>query len=132
MGKYARERRWAEMAAYGAESAGWSLSYEGGDLMIQGPGGLEIVVCHFDQTKIQHNEPLSPEVVGDPPQLDWLYTLEGGITLHLVSSSSPEGEALHRLRVSAEGVTGGWQVGWHLPDDIAAMLYQLEPVSGGG
>jgi hypothetical protein len=77
-----------------SESEGWSLSYEGEDLLIQGPSGLEIVVRHFDQTKIQHNEPLSPETVDDPPQLDWLYPLEGGITLHLVSSRSPDGKPL--------------------------------------
>jgi hypothetical protein len=31
-----------------------------------------------------------------------------------------------------EGDTGGWQVAWQLPDSFVAMLYQLEPVSGGG
>jgi hypothetical protein len=114
------------------ESEGWSLSYEAEDLLIQGPSGLEVKVRHFDQTKIQHNEPLSPEVVGDPPQLDWLYTLEGGVTLHLVSNKSPDGEPLHRLYLGAEGANGDWQVVWNLPDGFAAMLYQLEPVSGGG
>jgi hypothetical protein len=117
-------RRFVEMVSYESESKGWSLSYDGGNLLIQGPGGLEIVVRQFDQTKIQHEEPLSPEVVGDSPQLDWLYALEDGITLHLVSRSSSDGEPLHRLLLRAEGEAGGWQVGWHLPDDIAVMLYQ--------
>jgi hypothetical protein len=120
------------MASYESENEGWSLSYEGEDLLIQGPGGLRIVVRHFDQTKIQHNEPLSPEAVGNPPQLDWLYTLEEGIILHLVSTRSPDGGSLHCLHLGAEGATGCWQVGWDLPDSFAAMLYQLEPMSGGG
>jgi hypothetical protein len=126
------EEEMGEMLSYKSESEGWSLSREGVDLLIQGPGGLKIVVRHFDQTKIQHNEPLSPEAVDDLPPLDWLYPLEDGITLHLVSSSSPDGKPLHRLHLGAEGATGCWQVSWHLPGSFAAMLYQLESVSGGG
>lgn len=121
-----------EMISSELESEGWSLSHEGEDLLIQGPSGLIIMVRHFDPTKIQHNEPLSPEAVGDPPQLDWLYPLEDGIALHLVSTKGPDGEPLHRLHLGAEGATGCWQVGWQLPDSFAAMLYQLEPLSGGG
>jgi hypothetical protein len=120
------------MVSYGSESEGWSLRQEGEDLLIWGPGGLEIVLRHFDQTQIQHNQPISPEAVGDPPQLDWLYTLEEGITLHLVSTKSPDGEPLHRLHLGAEGANGCWQVSWHLPDSFAVMLYQLEPLSGRG
>ena len=120
------------MVSYGSESEGWSLRQEGEDLLIWGPGGLEIVLRHFDQTQIQHNQPISPEAVGDPPQLDWLYTLEEGITLHLVSTKSPDEEPLHRLHLGAEGANGCWQVSWHLPDSFAVMLYQLEPLSGRG
>ena len=120
------------METHKSESEGWSLSYGGENLLIQGPSGLEIVVRHFDQTKIQHNEPLSPEPVDNPAQLDWLYPLEGGITLHLVSSRTPDGKPFHQLHLGMEGDIGDWQIVWQLPDSFAAMLYQLEPVSGGG
>jgi hypothetical protein len=86
-----------------SESEGWSLSYGGEDLLIQGPRGLESVVRHFDQTKIQHNEPLSPEPVDNPAQLGWLYPLQGRITLQLVSSRSPDGKPFHQLHLGMEG-----------------------------
>ena len=120
------------MVSYESESEGWSIRQEGEDLIIGGPGHLEIVVNRFDQTKIQHNEPLSPESVGDSPQIDWLYTLDEAIALHLVSTKGPDGDPVHRLHLGAEGTKGCWQVSWHLPDSFAAILYQLEAVSGGG
>jgi hypothetical protein len=126
------ERGDEEVVPYEAEIDGWSIIFDGADLFIQGPNGLQIEVRRFDQAKIQHNQPVRLGTIGDSQQLDWLYPLEEGIALHLVSSSGPDCEILHNLHLEADGGTGNWRVGWHVPNGFAAMLYQLEALSGKG
>jgi hypothetical protein len=120
------------VVSYEAEIDGWSIIFDGENLLIQGPNGLKIEVRCFDQAKIQHNQPVKLGTIGDSQQLDWLYPLEEGIALHLVSSSGPDCEILHYLNLGAEGDTGNWRVGWHVPNSFAKMLYQLEALSGRG
>jgi len=111
---------------------GWTLDYDGTDLLILGPDGLNIVVRQFDRAKIQHNLPMALEMNGGPHQQDWVYPLGEGTVLHLISTSSRNCEILHRLHLGAEEDGRSWQVGWNVPNSLAVMLYHLEALSGGG
>jgi hypothetical protein len=99
----------------------WMLEYLNTDLVITGPGQLQIVLQEFDPDRLRSDHILPPEVLGDLQQGGWSYELEPGVTLQLISTRSRHhpGSALHVLHV-------GRQVSWTLPAEFGAQLGRLK------
>jgi hypothetical protein len=98
---------------------GWTLADDGMDVVLCGPGGLEITLPNFDLTRLSHEEGLSPELIGSLRQLMWAYPLgEGEGDLHYIVTwdpKAPDAEAQHRLHV-------GTAVLWQLPETVGTRL----------
>ena len=50
---------------------GWALDDNGVDILISGPGGLEITLPTFDSAHLVHEGALSPVGIGSLRQLGW-------------------------------------------------------------
>jgi hypothetical protein len=98
---------------------GWTLDDDGVDVLLCGPGGLEIALSAFDVTRLSHVEGLSPALIGSLRQLSWAYPLgEGESELHYIATwdtEAPDAEATHRLHV-------GTLVLWQLPETVGDRL----------
>jgi hypothetical protein len=96
---------------------GWTLDDDGVDVLISGPGGLEITLPAFDVTRLVHEGALSPVVIGSLRQLGWTYPL-GEIDLQYLATwdtEAPHHPAEHRLHV-------GNAVLWQLPETVGTRL----------
>lgn len=104
----------------------WWLEDDGQDVLITGPGNLEIALRHFTATKLLHQEGLGPDVIGTLRQLSWRYPVqtqaEGDfeeVWLELITTwdsdqaDSPQQHVLH---------AGNHHITWHLPDDVGQRL----------
>jgi hypothetical protein len=61
---------------------GWAIDDDGVDVLLTGPGGLEISLPAFDVARLVHEAGLSPVTIGSLRQLGWTYPL-GDVDLHL-------------------------------------------------
>jgi len=100
----------------------WSIDHHGGDLIIYGPGQLEIILHHFDAAKAQEGWELPARWVGTLVERHWRYPLEEGVWL--------EGISIHNTadmlgRPPTHLLHIGNAVSWHLPKDVAEELHEL-------
>lgn len=99
-------------------AAQWDVYYDLDDLIVTGPGGLEIVIRDFRHQRPVHDAPLSEEILGDLIQRSWSVEISEGVVLQLVTTRRPEGGELHLLHV-------GSMVSWELPGEFAERLHLL-------
>src|SRR5262249_36576060 len=95
----------------------WWLQDDGIDVLLTGPGNVEIVVPDFDARRLLHEEGLGPDLLGTLRQLSWTYPLEGS-ELQVVSTwdtTRPAHPPRHLLHV-------GPAVAWVLPDAVGQRL----------
>ena len=96
---------------------GWAIDDNGVDVLLRGPGGLEITLPAFDVTRLIHEEGLSPVTIGSLRQLGWTYPLGEVDLQYLVTwdTEAPDHTAEHRLHV-------GNAVLWQLPETVGTRL----------
>jgi hypothetical protein len=97
----------------------WTLQHDGVDLVIYGPGKLEIVLSDFDPQRTSRSETLPESLLGALLQRACRYPLEAGYELELISTSNPstpDTPELHRLHV-------GTKMTWELPEEFAEQLH---------
>lgn len=104
---------------------GWHLTDDGVDVIIEGPGNLEIVLRDFDARQLAHKEGLEAEVIGTMRQLSWFYPLGRGMPgdieqswVELMSTwepSMPDHPTQHTLHV-------GNHLLWQLPESTGEKL----------
>lgn len=106
---------------------GWSLTDDGEDVCIQGPGRLDIVLRRFEPQRLQHQEGLPPEMIGTLRQLSWRYPVElpddfskECVWLELIATwdSTGGGVPLHILHL-------GTNVTWELPQEFSEALQRF-------
>jgi hypothetical protein len=96
---------------------GWAIDDDGVDVLLTGPGGLEIAFPAFDVARLIHEEGLSPVTIGSLRQLGWTYPL-GDVDLQYLATwdtEAPDHPAEHRLHV-------GNAVSWQLPETVGTRL----------
>lgn len=55
---------------------GWDITDDGVDVVLSGPGQLEIVMPRFAVDRLIHEQGLGPEVIGRLRQMGWTYPLD--------------------------------------------------------
>lgn len=96
----------------------WRVEQGETEIVIYGPGGLEIMLREFDPIRVQRLL-LSAALAGGLIQRSWAYPLYEGVTLELVSVLHPKGDESHRLRL-------GDRVRWmDIPNKFAEALHSL-------
>jgi hypothetical protein len=108
-----------------ASAEGWELRQEDVDVILRGPGRLEIVFAHFDAAKVERPEGLPPELIGRTRQQGWAYRLDEATTLELISIWEVEAEASRQHLLHANT-----RIVWELPDAIAQALHALGQAPG--
>jgi hypothetical protein len=95
----------------------WTTYEELGDLIIVGPGDLEIVLHDFSPARVEVEE---PTLTGSLAQRTWRYKLEKGIFLELISTMERNDtrSAMHCLHI-------GSFVRWEVPEEFAKKLHSL-------
>jgi hypothetical protein len=99
----------------------WTITEELDDLLICGPGNLEIVLKDFSPMQTLPSNPLPQEMLGSLRQREWSYLLEPNVELQLIStrdSTNPETPELHMLHI-------GSRVSWTVPAEFAERLHAL-------
>lgn len=99
----------------------WQCRMDDTDLVITGPGSLELILHDFDRSRVEHHEDLGAEVLGTLIQRSWRYPIEPGIWLELISTEDTgnlDSPALHMLHA-------GTAISWHLPDAFAEDLHGM-------
>jgi hypothetical protein len=79
----------------------WSITHDNTDVLITGPGGLEITLRDFDPALGERDE-LPPETLGSLLQRQWRFPLEDGVWLDGLSTGDTaalDRPELHRLYV---------------------------------
>jgi len=96
---------------------GWALDDDGVDVLLTGPGGLEITLSGFDVGRLHHDEGLGPTLAGTLRQLCWSYPLGDIEFTYIVTwdMSAPDQAAEHRLYV-------GNAMLWQLSDAVGTRL----------
>jgi len=102
---------------------GWFLHDDFEDVLITGPGNLEIVMFSFDVHKLVHTEGLGPEAIGTLRQLSWRYPLTSSANdpdsewqmISTWDSAAPEVPAQYRMLIGAA-------VTWQLPEEVGQRL----------
>ena len=95
----------------------WTVFYEGDDVVLCGPGGLQIMLYDFDAERLERLPDL-PMQEGLFVQRQWRYPLEEGVWLELISTEHATNtlQTLHLLRV-------GTAVAWQLSEESAELLH---------
>lgn len=89
----------------------WQVDRKGTDIVIKGPGGLEVVLRNFDPARVQRD----PLLWGRR----WSYPLdEEGTLLEVTSVVDPERGHEHRLHF-------GGGASWRIPMEMAAAIHVL-------
>jgi hypothetical protein len=99
----------------------WTYLIDADNLVICGPGKLEVVCEDFFALPPSLLVPLPSEVLGTLRQRGWIFALQEGVRLELVSTrdlAHPKRAERHRLHI-------GSQVSWPLPPRFAEQLYVL-------
>jgi hypothetical protein len=104
----------------------WQITYPNGhDVLIYGPGNLEILLRQFDLSLVVHHNNAMPEIFSNFSQRHWTYPLWLDVKLRLVSttSSTPRGRPdLHSLSLGCPWVK------WTLSDRDAEAFHRLMTV----
>jgi hypothetical protein len=94
---------------------GWAVHDDGVDVLITGPGQLEISLLHFDVAQLSYDEPTEPELLGTLKQLIWRYPLiqpptpDSELQLIItIDAGDDEPVPLHMLHI-------GTRISWALP-----------------
>jgi hypothetical protein len=99
----------------------WTYSIDGDNLVLCGPGKLEIVCEDFFSAGPFPLNSLPPEALGTLRQRGWAFALQEGVGLELISTrdtAKPRRAERHSLHI-------GRQVSWPLPPRFAEQLYVL-------
>lgn len=100
----------------------WRIDHHGGDLMIYGPGQLEIILQNFDAARVQEGYELPARRVGALVERHWRYPLEEGVWLEGMSIQNTA-DMLGRPPTYLLHI--GNAVSWHLPKNVAEALHEL-------
>ena len=100
----------------------WRIDHHGGNLVIYGPGQLEIILHNFDTDKAQEGVNLPAKLLGTLIERHWRYPLEEGIWLEGISIRDAA-DMLGRPPTYLLHI--GNAVSWHLPKDAAEELHRL-------
>lgn len=95
----------------------WTVEEDGGDLLICGPGELEIVLRDFDPARSMSGG-LPEEMTGELRTSSVNYFIEDGVEIELVTVASPDGDGVTKLHV-------GNYVSWELPAAFGRRLKAL-------
>lgn len=100
----------------------WRIDHHGGNLMIYGPGQLEIILHDFDATRASEGWELPARLVGALVERHWRYPLAEGMWMEGISIQNTADmlgrPTTHLLHI-------GHAVSWHLPQAIAEELHTL-------
>ena len=100
----------------------WRIDHHVGNLVIYGPGQLEIILHDFDAVKASEGWELPDRLVGTLVERHWRYPLEGGVWLEGISIQNT---ADMLGRPPTHFLYIGRAVRWHLPRDTAEELHRL-------
>lgn len=103
----------------------WGIDDDGVDVVLYGPGQLEIVMRRFDVGRLTHEQERDPEILGTLRQIGWTYQLEapedgdaGPLELSLVLTwdSAQLERPMHGILYVGEHVS------WQMPAPTAQAL----------
>lgn len=102
---------------------GWELRHYGPELLILGPGRLEIMIDPFESQRVRWDfDPLAPALVGDLRQLGWELVLPDGVTLQGIMTWRPDFPG--DVTQADYQVSVGNYILWTLPASFGAALWQ--------
>ena len=102
-------------------SEGWWLEDDGRDVLLTGPGGLEISLPSFAVSRLSHAETMPADETGTLREITWSYLLDPepcpDSELRLSSTFDPQQShaALHVLHLGTHTL-------WSLPDMVGWRL----------
>jgi hypothetical protein len=111
----------------------WTLVDDGCDVVLLGPGRLEIVLTGFDPRQLTHEEGLGPACLGTLRQISWRYPLGSACPWvePRASSGAPSRDELQLITTWDTAQADGFRhhrlhvgpaISWTLPDGVGTAL----------